>query len=111
MSGKAADDPGKTTVNPLKTTLNSRISGRCYKSFRQNGAAFWHNSVAGMSMELPLPVVEFKCRPANDLQPIAAVGRKAELRNGLFDNDFHRAHPFSTPGHVCTTYNDARALI
>ena len=93
---KAADHPRKTTVNRRKTTLNSRISGSCYKSFRLNGDDFRRNYRRGRHLELAPYGVEFKPSPANELRLKTTVGRTAEcikrlatkeltLSNQLFD--------------------------
>ena len=78
MVRKAADDTRKTTVNRRKTTLNRRISGSCYKSFRQNGDVFRRNSRPGKDLELWSYGVEFKTSPDNELRPKTTVAHSTE---------------------------------
>jgi hypothetical protein len=78
MTAKTTDHPRKTTVNRGKTTVNPRISTRCYKSFRLNGTIFRRNSRSSKDLELPRAYVELKCNAGKGLRPKSTDGPNGE---------------------------------
>jgi hypothetical protein len=95
MIRKTVDDPRKATQNGSKKWHPSRIRGRCYRSFRQNGDVFRRNFHPGNDLELWSYGVEFKLNPANQLRLITTVARLADCRNTLSANEIGLRTEFS----------------
>src|SRR5262245_54050102 len=81
MIRKTVDHPRKTVESWVKTTQNRLMARPCYKSFRQNGAAFRRNSHPVKDLALLTYNVEFKSNPARELRLKTTIARTADYRN------------------------------